>query len=137
MIRPDKIFEAVKYLINQDLHIKHNVNISNEWLDDHSNDIECLEFESDNVKETNDCQKEAFDSSDEEDETQMGIQDTLLEENESDETIIKGIQFAPGEKNIPISYLVDEDAEELTFPKIYAGQIRNTNNQTYKNRIKS
>lgn len=34
------------------------------------------------------------------------------------------LRIAPGEKNVPISLLFDEHAEELSFPQIYLGQFR-------------
>lgn len=39
----------------------------------------------------------------------------------------KGVEFAPGEGEIPLSILLDEYCEELAFPSIYCGIPRKTN----------
>ena len=52
------------------------------------------------------------------------------------------MRFAPGEDQCPLGVLMDSEAEEMSFPKIYGGQrfkykSRGNKTLTYSKRVKS
>ena len=48
-------------------------------------------------------------------------QETLLEN-----MTVERIAIAPGEGQVPMDLIIDEDSEELSYPTIYCGVKRNT-----------
>lgn len=56
----------------------------------------------------------------EDDENEKCPQTTMLDSSD-------GFEFAPGEGQIPLPLLMDEDCEELAFPTIFGGQARKCN----------
>lgn len=143
LIRPQKIVEALKYLVEQPVYKERNITISEDWgaPDD---------FEADVVQEPEDGDTH-MDSSDEEDCLQNGPEtdnanvsspmdnenlgfsydvrdprpalDTVIDNINIPEDIHPSIlSIAPGEGNELNSLLFDKDLEPLAFPCIWGGQ---------------
>ena len=81
------------------------------------------------VEQADDINTDSSNSSeDEEDETNPELlnpgqsESLLIPEDELDDLVVK---LAPGEGNVPMSILLDQQAEILSFPSIYGGQLRN------------
>ncbi|XP_058982643.1 apical junction molecule-like [Musca domestica] len=124
-IRPAKIFEAARYLINTELYRKHNIVLSNEWLNSMNCTEECpfvsnvedLEFVS-RLSNTNFIQDDV---------EEVNPQEPLLDNNPVENVPLQRISIAPGEGQRPLDMLLDEDSEELSYPIIYCGVKRNCN----------
>ena len=177
-VRPRLIYEAIMFLKETDLYKKHNIEISENWLDqfdnidetrfdptsddEESNDIEksqssnkppenklIEDFETDLNQSS--CSESNFDSDSDSDydentsskiqkakkftdsERQHATTDTLLDSMNPDDIAIR---FAPGEGQMPLSIIYDNNCEELSFPEIYCGnEITNLVRPT--DRIKS
>ncbi len=122
-IRPHKVFEAAKYLSEQELYIKHKIKLELNWKKSHnSQEHDVVESVDDLTPQHNDETQDHDEES--ENEERVGNVDTLICENENDDMVMSGIKFAPGEGKKPIGVLFDEDCEQLSFPTIYAGKIR-------------
>ena len=123
-IRPTKVFNAAKYLVNMPLYQYHNISLSENWLIDYNNDNNIDSLKNLQMK---DLDKNCIDNECDEWEELPNNDDMLHIPNE--ETLLlddfMGIKFAPGENRRPISILMDDDLEELAFPTIYCGQRRN------------
>ena len=128
-IRPHKIIEALKYLINtSDLYKDHNVNINYEWLKLFNNNKNKNDTKKNNKKIEETYSPELNSSSDEDSESEETPNapsiNTLLTEKTSDpNTDI--LCIAPGEGQKPI--FTDADTEYLCFPTIFCGKRRNNN----------
>ncbi|XP_058983672.1 uncharacterized protein LOC131804637 [Musca domestica] len=133
-IRPGKIFEAARYLIETELYRKHEICISSEWLanmgpadqvpfiansEDRSLLSSVIDFnlDEDHIEEHN-------------------PQETLLDYIPVENVQIQNIEIAPGEGHRPMDLLLDEDSEELSFPTIYCG-IKRKSTATIAKLIKS
>ena len=127
-IRPHKIIEALKYLINtSDLYKDHNINIDYEWLKlFNNNNTNNIEKNNPNNQKIN--LEELNSSSDEDSETEEtpnapSINTLLTEKTKDPNSNI--LCIAPGEGQKPI--FTDEDTEYLCFPTIFCGKRRNKN----------
>jgi hypothetical protein len=114
-IRPKIVLEAIRYLITQPLYINENITISPEWSELYKGDK--IEFADRSAIRKNDF--EQLYGSDFED-TEIFGQETIIED-QIDYLEIEKYKFAPAEDEIPKSIFFDENAEELSFPKIYCG----------------
>ncbi|CAF3286262.1 unnamed protein product [Rotaria sp. Silwood2] len=130
-IRPKVVHTAVRYLVEQELYKGEGIIISDDWLNEYSNERENFIIK-DEDKEigANEIMKESeFDDNDanwnESDDKPINpvATETLLNDEIEDQNDI-GIKFAPAENNRPISILMDMKVDELTFPKIYCGKQR-------------
>ncbi|XP_058974718.1 uncharacterized protein LOC131800881 [Musca domestica] len=124
-IRPAKIFEAARYLVNTELYRKHNIVLSNEWL----NSMNCTEecpFVS-NVEDLELVSRLSNTNFIQDDVEEVNPQETLLDNNPVENVPLQRISIAPGEGQRPLDMLLDEDSEELSYPTIYCGLKRNCN----------
>ncbi|KAK3921584.1 putative carboxypeptidase, partial [Frankliniella fusca] len=115
-VRPEKVFNAAKYLVNTQLYKQHKISLNENWLQqfhDQTNDAITDSVSSSN--EDNPIQQAA----DEDDLTDQ--QETLLT---SGFVADSGIKIAPGEGNMPLSLTLDEDMDVLAFPTVYGGKQR-------------
>lgn len=129
IVNVSRVLNALKFLINTPLYKELNLKIANEWkqfencernmvkritlndndeIDEHfidheSNAVDYINSESDLLLE----------------DLTAGCTETLLTNSQ-----ISSITMAPGEGQIPLSLLFDENAEELAFPTIHCGQKR-------------
>ena len=120
-IRPHKILEALKYLIDtSDLYKENNINLNTDWLDEftnYSDSITNITHTNSNITDTNTNNEEITDSSDDEiiEDSQPNAPsiNTLLTDKtiDPDKNIIS---IAPGEGQKPI--FTDPDTEYLCFP---------------------
>ncbi|CAF1458321.1 unnamed protein product [Rotaria sp. Silwood1] len=130
-IRPKVVHTAVKYLVEQELYKGEGIIISDDWLNEYSNERENFIIKDEDKKiDANEIMKESeFDDNDanwnESDDKPINpvATETLLNDEIEDQNDI-GIKFAPAENNRPISILMDMKVDELTFPKIYCGKQR-------------
>ncbi|KAK2578683.1 hypothetical protein KPH14_012582 [Odynerus spinipes] len=132
-VRPEKVYAAASYLTTQSLYKKHNIICSEDWL--YNETLEQNEKEKETLIENeitntetntknNTLEIEQWDNWDEtinEETLNPGEEETLLQ----DEFI--AMKFAPGENKKPLSLLMDENIEELSFPSIYCGKAREFN----------
>jgi len=177
-VRPRLIYEAIMFLKETDLYKKHNIEISENWLDQFDNIDETRFDPTSDDEESNDNEKSQssdqpienkliedfetdlnqcsssesnYDSDSDsnydentssktqkskkftETERQHATTDTLLDSMNPDDIAIR---FEPGEGQMPLSIIYDNNCEELSFPEIYCGnEITNLVRPT--DRIKS
>ena len=142
-VRPEVVFRAAQYLMDTPLYQKHNIILSEEWLEQfveayNSQRVQeeeaMLEDEGSNILQQENTNRHlAVTAVSQEDEywNELNEEEIVLAEQESllDDIAIPeqdtGIRIAPGENRIPTSILFDEDIEELAFPTISGGVIRN------------
>ncbi|KAK3908925.1 Microtubule-associated protein 1A, partial [Frankliniella fusca] len=115
-VRPEKVFNAARYLVNTDLYKQHNITLNESWLqqfhDETNNSV------NDPVSSSN--TDESTEQADEIDDL-MDQQETLLT---SGFVADSGVKIAPGEGNMPLSLTLDEDMDVLAFPTVYGGKQR-------------
>lgn len=102
----------LRYLLTTPLYMTYNITVDDNFfnnynqrqnvVDDHENE--------ENNEITEDVSM---------DESLIAQQQTLMWNDDM------YLRLAPGEKNVPVSLLFDEHAEELSFPQIYLGEFRN------------
>ncbi|XP_049318190.1 uncharacterized protein LOC105232370 isoform X10 [Bactrocera dorsalis] len=108
LINLNSIKKWLTYLVKTPLYIYHNITIDNTFLNNNNNNEAAPELVLDDVSE------------------HVPIEDNLTAQQQTlmwNEDL--HLHMAPGEKSIPVSVLIDEHAEELSFPTIYGGQFRN------------
>ncbi|VDN39125.1 unnamed protein product, partial [Gongylonema pulchrum] len=107
-VRPNCIWQAAVYLTAQPLYQSHNIGLSDNWLVQHCH-----------VQPTADANIEPEEDEEEDDAEPLspGAQETMLSAEEAQ----YGIRMAPGEGHRPLSILLDEDTEYLSFPTIFGG----------------
>ncbi|KAK3921602.1 Cytochrome P450-terp, partial [Frankliniella fusca] len=115
-VRPEKVFNAAKYLDNTPLYKQHKISLNENWLQqfhDQTNDAI-----TDSVSSSN--EHNPLEQADDEDDL-TDQQETLLT---SGFVADSGIKIAPGEGNMPLSLTLDEDMDVLAFPTVYGGKQR-------------
>lgn len=121
LVKKSVIKAWLRYLITTALYRHYNINIDEEFLQTFGDEIRFQEADA----EQNDAAV-ADAAVIAEDVEKITIDDNLFAQQQ---TLLwnedKYLQIAPGEKNVPKSLLFVEHAEELTFPAIYLGQLRN------------
>ena len=128
-VRPHKIIEALKYLMNtSDLYKEHNINIDSQWLQSFNN-INTTESNKqelrNKIKSDSNIQNSSSDEdSDSEEMPNAPSINTLLTERNTDPNS-DILCIAPAEGQKPI--FTDDDTEYLCFPTIFCGKRRNIN----------
>ncbi|XP_058986622.1 uncharacterized protein LOC131806501 [Musca domestica] len=122
-IRPAKIYEAARYLVNTELYKKHNIVLSSDWLNS-MNSTEEQPFIS-NVEDLELVSRLTNTNFIQDDVDEVNPQETLLDNNPVENLPLQRISIAPGEGQRPLDMLLDEDSEELSYPSIYCGVKRN------------
>ncbi|XP_065356189.1 uncharacterized protein LOC135950582 [Calliphora vicina] len=133
-IRPRIIIGAVQYLVNTDLYRKHNITISDDWLDTVGQNDE-IPFIS-NMEDRTIVERLITDDTDVNVPEEANPQETLLENIPVENIPLQRICIAPGEGQRPLDMLFDEDSEELSYPTIYCG-VKRTCTATVGKIIKS
>ncbi|KAK3911982.1 Large tegument protein deneddylase, partial [Frankliniella fusca] len=115
-VRPEKVFNAAKYLVNTQLYKQHKISLNENWLQQFHD-------------QTNDAITDSVSSSNEDDPIQQAADEDDLTDQQ--ETLLtsgfvadSGIKIAPGEGNMPLSLTLDEDMDVLAFPTVYGGKQR-------------
>uniref|UniRef100_A0A1I8MIT9 Uncharacterized protein n=1 Tax=Musca domestica TaxID=7370 RepID=A0A1I8MIT9_MUSDO len=116
-IRPAKIYEAARYLVNTELYKKHNIVLSSDWLNS-MNSTEEQPFIS-NVEDLELVSRLTNTNFIQDDVDEVNPQETLLDNNPVENLPLQRISIAPGEGQRPLDMLLDEDSEELSYPSIY------------------
>ena len=152
-VRPNKVAEAAKWLINNgNLYKDEGITFNDTWLeenpnafvfDDNNNDqtvdgsenvVNCNAKDPNghtkrNAQKTSECDDDDGQCSEDEAETAAGVTDTMLSfpdfvtDNERQHIL----NVAPGEGNMPMSIFRDKYSEELAYPGIFLGQKRPDN----------
>ncbi|KAK3104116.1 hypothetical protein FSP39_024549 [Pinctada imbricata] len=139
-IRPKVVYNTTKYLIeNSDLYKEEGVKLAEEWEKD-IDETEERDFESEeNISE---CTNPSEDKNDmvidededdkwnelnEEDMYGKGNQDTLLQPLDYTDDGNKALKIAPAEGSSPVSLYLDTYAEEKSFPVLFGGKKRTSN----------
>ncbi|KAK3909841.1 ATP-dependent DNA helicase [Frankliniella fusca] len=115
-VRPEKVFNAARYLVNTDLYKQHNITLNESWLQqfyDETNNSATDLISTSNTDESTEQADEIDDLTDQ--------QETLLT---SGFVADSGVKIAPGEGNMPLSLTLDEDMDVLAFPTVYGGKQR-------------
>ena len=118
------IYDAACYLVTTPLYKAENICLDSTWL---QNDIKEFIVDDDDDDEQHDDEQQTNSSLPVEIPTVEKEQVETEEQQISEETLIDscdGIEFAPGEGQMPLSMLLDKNAEELAFPTIYGGVAR-------------
>ena len=151
-IRPQKVVEAAKWLINNgDLYKEEGISFNETWLEgtsliafNNSDNDESSEglsatvnsnMETVNCSTGTECDKSQQTSDDKDDwsedeaEIPAGVTDTMLTAPDfmTDNERQYILNVAPGEGNRPISIFRDKYSEELAYPGIFLGQKRPDN----------
>ena len=116
IVRPKKIFDAAKYLVQTPVYKKY-VTLCEDWLDGLDEEINVLPQNTFVSEE--DINEISEDSSFDIEENEVLQQPTLMVDDDLPDS---GLCVAPGEGKTPLSLMFDYDAEELACPKTYVGQ---------------
>jgi hypothetical protein len=106
-IRPARVYEAAKYLINTPIYREEGAVLSDDWM----REIPL------GASSQHDC--EIADNLFDHEEANPSSKETLIIQYSSE-----GIKIAPGQGKRPMSLLVDLNAEAAAYPTIYAGNRR-------------
>ncbi|KAK3920968.1 U1 small nuclear ribonucleoprotein component SNU71 [Frankliniella fusca] len=121
LIRPERVYKAAEFLDAENpIEV---ITVDNENISSIGN----TEDDFNEVIDTNIKQNECSSSSDSSDsETETGNHETMVMPDILPDHITNdiGIKIAPGENQIPISLLQNEDVDILTYPSIYCGEAR-------------
>ncbi|KAK3933220.1 Integrin alpha-PS5 [Frankliniella fusca] len=115
-VRPEKVFNAARYLVNTDLYKQHNITLNESWLQQFHEETNNSATDSISTSNTDDSTEQADEIDD-----LMDQQETLLT---SGFVADSGVKIAPGEGNMPLSLTLDEDMDVLAFPTVYGGKQR-------------
>ncbi|KAK3908800.1 Amino-acid acetyltransferase, mitochondrial [Frankliniella fusca] len=115
-VRPEKVFNAARYLVNTDLYKQHNITLNESWLQQFHDETNNTANDSISTSNTDDSNEQADEIDD-----LMDQQETLLT---SGFVADSGVKIAPGEGNMPLSLTLDEDMDVLAFPTVYGGKQR-------------
>ena len=145
-VRPKRVLDAAKYLVDTSELFKEGIEVQNRWLNDinSTNSEDWQEFvqnpsvlnaidevfskektedvSSNSISNSRVDSQEKVDNNDdwcEVEERPSGVTDTLLQESNILENADKIISFAPGEGNKPLGIFLDKDSEYLSFPSIF------------------
>jgi len=140
-VRPARIYNACKYLVTTPAYIKEGVTLSDAWENLHIP----IPFNESPTSDSEDViALESMDIiySDSEDETLLETETGLNSEEsmlmDEGDLITQALKFSPGQLRRPISLLWDLNAEVLSFPTIYCGQVRSVSSKlTYTDIAKS
>lgn len=140
-IRQARVLEALRYLINTDLYLKHNISVASNWLgvNAHNEEVPFVADPADitAVDSLLRCQKETDSEGHDTSDLNPGGQETLLDNDSIENNAMIGrIAMAPGEGRRSIDITTDEDTEELSFPTISCGEICKSKS-TYCRKAKS
>ena len=131
-IRPAAVWKAVNYLMTHSQMYKDlDIQLDTSWIRNIQNPndtCQCNEENVENVSQPTDVpsnneeeNNENIDNIEEDEEMSNINRDTMLS---APETVPKELTFAPGEGQHPISVFHDPDAEYLSFPTIFCGERR-------------
>ncbi|XP_075158165.1 uncharacterized protein LOC142231442 [Haematobia irritans] len=145
-IRPAKVIEAARYLINTNLYTEHGITIDNTWFESFNSQV-IVPFVADredqqiiqSIFNNQTSSEEINDVPSVEDELEAlnpGGQQTLLENIPNENIPQQRVIMAPGEGQRPIDMILDADSEELSFASIYCGQKRSCT-ETYSKIVRS
>ncbi|KAI0260982.1 hypothetical protein BGY98DRAFT_1104552 [Russula aff. rugulosa BPL654] len=107
-ISPNAVFQAAEYLVRQPLFQSLGITIDNQW-GENPPQIFNVDQENDNVEI-----EEGLEGHEQDAINNVIEQETLMDANQ-------GVEFAPGEGQVPLSLLLDENAQELGYPHIFGG----------------
>lgn len=140
--RPGLVLKAFQYLRRTPLYQEYDVTLSDDWKQYEAcdeNDTELFIVSNDDVPTALDIMKDV----------QFKSKQFTIKESDNcgcDETLlnappIESVTMAPGEGQVPLSLLLDKDADELSFPCIFCGvkrefKVKLTYNQIVKSAIK-
>ncbi|XP_031637004.1 uncharacterized protein LOC116349612 [Contarinia nasturtii] len=110
-ISPKSIYEALVFLVQQELYKKHNITVDEKIMEEYANSTQSMDF--------------IIDSDDE----------NALEEAAATVAAFATTKTSNSKTNDDADN--SDSMCELTFPKIYAGGTFNTNSVSYTNRVKS
>ncbi|XP_061399099.1 uncharacterized protein LOC133334797 [Musca vetustissima] len=135
-IRPAKVIDAARYLINTELYIKHGISIDESWFEGF-NSSQVVPFVAnhedreaiDNIFQNQVSNEATMDDIPHTDEYAIenlnpGGQQTMLECRAVENVPHQRVVMAPGEGRRPIDMIIDADSEELAFVSIYCGKKR-------------
>ncbi|GIY90989.1 hypothetical protein CDAR_123111 [Caerostris darwini] len=136
-VNPNRVYNAALYLRNKPLYQSQNVNIDLEWLET---------FRSESFPEGSNAfadlnpisSEEKSDIDDDDSFVNPAPAKTVI--NKLNTNIDAGLALAPGEDQMPLSILFDDLAEELSYPRIYCGDLRRFTRKkppTYSEIVKS
>ena len=118
-VDPNRVFTAANYLLNTKLYQSQDIKVDGNWLEKFR--TESFPEGSNHVADLN---VDDESDSDDEDANAPPIQTVIQKTNANVES---GLALAPGEDKMPLSVLFDDLAEELSYPKIYCGEVRQFN----------
>ncbi|XP_060603886.1 uncharacterized protein LOC132756767 [Ruditapes philippinarum] len=125
-IRPNKVFDAAKWLVsNSALFRSEGIVVNETWLDQPQ---EAFNKEDDQDKPTTDCSADIDTWTEDENfnDRPTGNMDTCLQSLDFRE-FNQVVCVAPGENNKPLALFYDTYSEILSFPTIFCGQSRVSN----------
>ncbi|XP_050339187.1 uncharacterized protein LOC126765663 [Bactrocera neohumeralis] len=144
-IRPAKVMEALRFLVNTPLYREHNIHINENWISGFNNQEEVpfvASAEDDRLVQS--LYEEQTSHNNHTDipiapvpaELNPGSQETLLDNIPIENMEYNRLVIAPGEGQRPIDIVQDNNSEELSFGTIYVGQKR-TCSETYSKIVRS
>ncbi|GIY77020.1 ATP-dependent DNA helicase [Caerostris darwini] len=141
-VNPNRVYNAALYLMNEPLYQSQNVNIDLEWLEKFR--TESFPEGSNAFVDLNPISSEENDESDIDDDdyddpfVNATPAETVI--NKLNTNIDAGLALAPGDDQMPLSVLFDDLAEELSYQRIYCGDMRRFTRKkppTYSEIVKS
>ncbi|GIY38031.1 ATP-dependent DNA helicase [Caerostris darwini] len=141
-VNPNRVYNAALYLMNKPLYQSQNVNIDLEWLEKFR--TESFPEGSNAFADLNPISSEENDESDIDGDdyddpfVNPAPAETVI--NKLNTNIDAGLALVPGQDQMPLSVLFDDLAEELSYPRIYCGDMRRFTRKkppTYSEIVKS
>ncbi|GIY71447.1 ATP-dependent DNA helicase [Caerostris darwini] len=141
-VNPNRVYNAALYLMNKPFYQSQNVNIDLEWLEKFQ--TESFPEGSNAFADLNPISSEENDESDIDDDDYddpfVNPAPAEMVINKLNTNIDAGLALAPGEDQMPLSVLFDDLAEQLSYPRIYCGDMRRFTRKkppTYSQIVKS
>ncbi|GIY00702.1 ATP-dependent DNA helicase [Caerostris darwini] len=141
-VNPNRVYNAALYLMNKPLYQSQNVNIDLEWLEIFR--TESFPEGSNAFADLNPISSEENDESDidgdDYDDPFVNPAPAEAVINKLNTNIDAGFSLSPGEDQMRLSVLFDDLAEELSYPRIYCGDMRRFTRKeppTYSEIVKS
>ncbi|GIX93902.1 ATP-dependent DNA helicase [Caerostris darwini] len=141
-VNPNRVYNVALYLTNKPLYQSLNVNIDLEWLEKFR--TESFPEGSNAFADLNPISSEEDDESDIDDDdyddpfVNPAPAETVV--NKLNTNIDAGLALAPGEDQMSLSVLFDDLEEELSYPRIYCGDMHRFTRKkpsTYSEIVKS
>ncbi|KAJ8676998.1 hypothetical protein QAD02_012785 [Eretmocerus hayati] len=147
-ISPQKVMNALKYLIRSDLYVKNQITVDQNYIKEYETKVDRVDFIVESEENQDDqCNAFAKTCSEESniDTGEINPEDTIEGDNNEEILLIDRnekvcddiVIIAPGQEKKPLPWHRIENFDELCFPRLFGGhQLDRSNKLTYSQRVK-